>query len=109
MNKRLTLILFLLTSSFIGVCQVTITGIVLDKDDNLEIPGVSIVEKGTENATISDMDGKFSIRCSLPRKKDSLKLAAFIKFYKLDSYTELSVGFGLNVGYRLKRQRVNAP
>jgi hypothetical protein len=39
---------------------------------------------------------------------DYRKIAAFIKFYKLDSYTELSIGFGINVGYRLKKQRKNA-
>ncbi len=36
---------------------------------------------------------------------DYRKIAAFIKFYKLDSYTELSIGVGLNTCYWLKKQR----
>ena len=35
------------------------------------------------------------------------KLAAFAKFYQLGSYKELSIGIGMNLNYRLKRQRIN--
>lgn len=41
--------------------QVTITGKILAKDDKSPIPGVTIVEKGTENGTISKIDGTFII------------------------------------------------
>lgn len=75
MNKRWTLILFLLTSSFIGICQVSITGIVIAKEDNLEIPGVRVTEKGTENETVTDMTGAFSIIVSSP---DAILVFAFI-------------------------------
>ena len=37
-----------------------ITGVVFDENDNT-IPGVSIVEKGTANGTVTDIDGKFII------------------------------------------------
>lgn len=75
MNKRLTLILFFLTSSFIGICQISISGIVLAKEDNLEIPGVRVTEKGTENETVTDMSGTFSIIVSNP---DAILVFAFI-------------------------------
>lgn len=32
-------------------------------------------------------------------------LSAFTKFYKLDKFTEVSLGIGVNVGYRLRKQR----
>lgn len=33
------------------------------------------------------------------------RLSAFTKLYKLDKFTELSLGVGINMGYRLKKQR----
>ena len=64
--KRLILILFLLTSSFVGICQKSITGIVVAKEDNIEIPGVRVTEKDTENETVTDLNGKFSLTVSNP-------------------------------------------
>jgi len=62
MNKKLILILILLTNTLISFCQVNITGAVIDKQDKLEIPGVSIVVKGNEKiGTSADINGKFSL------------------------------------------------
>ncbi|WP_339920523.1 TonB-dependent receptor [uncultured Flavobacterium sp.] len=41
----------------------TIGGIVKDAT-NMPIPGVNIIEKGTKNGTVTDFDGKFSLRVS---------------------------------------------
>jgi hypothetical protein len=38
-------------------------------------------------------------------RRDSRRLDLFLKFYKLDSFTELSLGIGTQIGYRLKKQR----
>lgn len=46
--------------------QFEVNGIVKSKVDNEPIPGVTIVEKGTENGTQSDLDGQFSIKVSKP-------------------------------------------
>jgi len=42
-------------------CQVIVTGTVISSDDKSPISGVSIVEKGTTNGTVTQGDGKFSI------------------------------------------------
>jgi hypothetical protein len=42
-------------------CQVTVTGTVIASDDKSPIPGVSVVEKGTTNGTVTQGDGRFSI------------------------------------------------
>lgn len=42
---------------------IKVTGVVTDSD-NLPIPGVSIIEKGTMNGTVSDFDGKYVITVS---------------------------------------------
>ena len=42
--------------------QQTVNGTVVDAIDNSEMIGVTIVEKGTSNGTITDLDGRFSLR-----------------------------------------------
>uniref|UniRef100_UPI003218062B SusC/RagA family TonB-linked outer membrane protein n=1 Tax=uncultured Draconibacterium sp. TaxID=1573823 RepID=UPI003218062B len=43
-----------------ALAQQTVTGTVIG-EDGLTLPGVSVVEKGTSNGTITDIDGKYSI------------------------------------------------
>jgi len=92
MNKRLTLILILLTSYFISFCQVNITGIVISKEDNVEIPGVRVIEKETENETVTDINGKFSLVVSNP---DAVLVFSFVgmveKEFKLNGQNEIRV------------------
>ena len=42
----------------------TVTGRVIAADDNLPIPGVNVVIKGTETGTITDADGNYSIQAA---------------------------------------------
>jgi TonB-linked SusC/RagA family outer membrane protein len=66
---RLMICLILMGSSPI-ICSLsaqgtrTITGTVISKTDNLGIPGVNVVEKGTTNGTVTNIDGKYSITVS---------------------------------------------
>jgi TonB-linked SusC/RagA family outer membrane protein len=61
MKKRLYLILIVLFASLANVmAQVKVGGTVTDPD-GLSIPGVSVVQKGTTNGTITDADGKYTI------------------------------------------------
>ncbi|WP_378188205.1 TonB-dependent receptor domain-containing protein [Aquimarina sp. W85] len=57
--KQLTLILFTLLTS-VSFAQQTVTGTVKDVDGAL-LPGVNIIEKGTNNGSTTDFDGKYSI------------------------------------------------
>lgn len=41
--------------------QKTITGTVRSAEDNTALPGVSVVEKGTSNGTVTDFDGNYSL------------------------------------------------
>ena len=50
---------FLLSTNFI-YSQKIISGSVADSEGN-PLPGVSIVEKGTSNGTVSDFDGNFQL------------------------------------------------
>lgn len=53
----------LLLFSFIiqAVAQQTITGVVTDKNEGTPIPGATITVKGTSVASLSDLDGKYTL------------------------------------------------
>ncbi|WP_245578721.1 SusC/RagA family TonB-linked outer membrane protein [Algoriphagus vanfongensis] len=42
------------------VPQETVTGTIVD-ETNFPLPGVSVIEKGTSNGTVTDLDGKFTL------------------------------------------------
>lgn len=52
------MILFALVSN---AQQLTVSGVIKDQNDGMGLPGVNVVEKGTQNGTITDIDGKYSI------------------------------------------------
>ncbi len=59
----------LLTISMIGCftylySQVTVSGKVISMDDDFGIPGVNVVEKGTTNGTVTDIDGNYVLSAS---------------------------------------------
>ncbi len=46
--------------------QVTITGTVIFKEDKSTAPGINVVEKGTENGTLTDQEGIFKLTVNDP-------------------------------------------
>ena len=62
--KALLCMLFLFVATIsMTQAQNTITGTVLD-ETGMPLPGASVIEKGTQNGTSTDFDGKFSINIS---------------------------------------------
>jgi TonB-dependent SusC/RagA subfamily outer membrane receptor len=60
MRRYATLLMFLVTSVAFAQERV-VTGKVTAGDDGSAIPGVNILEKGTSNGTVSDVDGNYRI------------------------------------------------
>ena len=58
--KKFALLLFLLNVSFL-FAQKEISGVVKD-NTGMALPGVNIIEKGTQNGVSTDMDGNYKIR-----------------------------------------------
>ncbi len=58
--KGFMILVFLLIGQFVFAQSSTITGLITD-GDGFGLPGVTIVEVGTTNGTISDIDGNYSI------------------------------------------------
>ena len=63
MKKKLFLICTCLFACIsIAMAQVsTVTGVVISEEDNLPIVGASVLIKGTNTGTVTDIDGKFTL------------------------------------------------
>ncbi|WP_373399461.1 TonB-dependent receptor plug domain-containing protein [Algoriphagus halophilus] len=64
--------------------QETVSGVVLD-DTNSPLPGVSVIEKGTSNGVVTDLDGKFTLTVN---SEESVLIFSFIGMQTI----ELPVG-----------------
>ena len=91
----------LLAFGFIGAILATsfsqgrmVSGTVTAAEDGLGLPGVTVVEKGTQNATFSDIDGKFT----LPVSGDEVTLVfSFIGYWS----KEVAVAAGQSTNVQL--------
>lgn len=61
MKKHILMLFLTLGISFMGFAQKSVTGNVSDKNGQ-PLPGATILEKGTQNGTTADDEGKFSIK-----------------------------------------------
>lgn len=57
---RTLLLLFFLMGTYIGFSQ-TITGIVVDSETQMPLPGANVIETGTSHGTVTDFDGIFKL------------------------------------------------
>lgn len=60
-NIKLLLVVLMMFFTSQLMAQVTVTGTVVD-DQGLEAIGATVLEKGTQNATVTDNDGNFTIK-----------------------------------------------
>lgn len=58
-----------------------VSGVVISGEDNLPLPGVSILIKGTTSGTVTDVDGRFSL--SVPND-DAVLVLSFIGFEPME-------------------------
>lgn len=70
----LAVVFFLAT--FVAWSQARITGTVTSSDDGTALPGVSILEKGTTNGTVTDGSGRYSITVG----EDAILVFSFVGF-----------------------------
>jgi TonB-linked SusC/RagA family outer membrane protein len=100
--KKISLLLAFL--GFIGLQVVfaqtrTITGSVTSADDGSSIPGASVVVKGTTLGTVTDMDGKFSLK--VPTTGKTL-MVSFVGMMSL----EVPIGNQTTIGIKLTAERL---
>ncbi len=63
MKKLLNLLVITILSITFAQAQHLVNGTIFD-DEGIPLPGASVVEKGTSNGTITDLDGKFQLSVS---------------------------------------------
>jgi len=59
--KLLLVTVFVLIGTGVFAQVLEVSGQVVDSEDNESLPGVTVVEKGTTNGTITDIDGNYTI------------------------------------------------
>ena len=62
-NIFILMFLILLPTCIWAQEKINVKGVVYD-DSKMTVPGASVVEKGTQNGTVTDMDGNFSLTVS---------------------------------------------
>lgn len=68
MKKLLSLCMFVLVSLSLFAQEIKVTGNVRDAQTGEELIGVSVVEAGTTNGTVSDLDGNFTMKVQSGKK-----------------------------------------
>jgi len=95
MKRILTFILFIIIAGNLLAQEITVSGRILSGEDNLALPGVTVVVKGTTLGTISDVDGNYKIK--VPSK------SAVLKFSSIGFVTqEMTVGNRTAINITLK-------
>ncbi len=69
-----------------------VSGIVLSGENGMPIPGVNIIEEGTENGTISDINGNFSLAAMTSNSIIKFSAIGFVsRTVPIDGKSELSI------------------
>jgi TonB-dependent receptor len=84
MKKILTIITIVLMSSFTFSQERVISGKVTD-ENNVTLPGVSIIVKGANSGTSSDMDGEYTIRL---KNNDAVLVFSYLGYKTVESQTK---------------------
>lgn len=95
MKKFLSLALTLLAFAIGVSAQVQVTGSVVDAENNESLPGATIVEKGTTNGTVTDMDGRFTLTT---QSQSGIIIVSFVG--NVSQEIEFSGPTNINVGLR---------
>lgn len=76
MQKKFFILFFFIVCSVVAQQKQTISGVVKDAKDQLELPGATIVETASRRGLSTDIDGGFSFSITLqPNKKYTLRVS----------------------------------
>ncbi|AXP81660.1 Vitamin B12 transporter BtuB [Mariniflexile rhizosphaerae] len=78
--------------------EIPIQGKITSSDDNMPLPGVTVIVKGTTNGTTSDFDGNYSINVSSPNSILVFSSIGFIsKEIKVDGQKSINVSLKTDI------------
>jgi TonB-dependent starch-binding outer membrane protein SusC len=90
----LIMLLFLLfiTGGF-GYSQQKVTGHIISKSENMPLPGVTVVLKGSNIGTVTDLDGNFSIKVNSEEDILAFSMVGFVaQEIKVGTQTTINIG-----------------
>ena len=61
LGRWLIIVVLLCISNGLSAQQITVSGVVISATDDYPVVGASVIETGTTNGTITDLDGQFSV------------------------------------------------
>ena len=111
MKRFLTLIM--LMSLISQASSITVSGTVFDAFTNEPLIGVTVVQTGTQNGTITDIDGKYSIECPSDATLTFSYIGYITETVPVNGKTILPVGLNLDnqkpeqvvvIGYGVKKK-----
>ena len=98
-RKLIVVLVFLISSIQLFSQQRTITGTVTDNSDGSTLPGVAIRAVGTDNGTVTDIDGNYSIAVA-----ETVKI---LQFSFLGMRTEdITIGTSSKINVRLESDNI---
>ena len=77
MKKFIFLLSFALIGNFALAQSVRVSGQVLDEDNHEPLIGVSVLEEGTSNGTVTDIDGNFTLNVAAQTSKLQLSYVGY--------------------------------
>ena len=108
LKKKLTALLILLSLSQIQAHEFTVTSVTKLKvaqqqrtisgqvtdENNLPIPGATVVVKGTQNAVMTDLDGKFTLKIN---EGDKILVVSFVGYEPTETLILTKSVFEINI------------
>ena len=108
LKKKLTALLILLSLSQIQAHEFTVTNVTKLKvaqqqrtisgqvtdENNLPIPGATVVVKGTQNAVMTDLDGKFTLKIN---EGDKILVVSFVGYEPTETLILTKSVFEINI------------
>ena len=92
---KLALILIMTAASLnLAIAQVSVSGNITDAEDGSGIPGVNVLEKGTSNGTVTDIDGKFNLNVA---DQNAVLVISFVGYLS----QEITVGSQSNISVQM--------
>ncbi|MEZ5084380.1 MAG: SusC/RagA family TonB-linked outer membrane protein [Bacteroidales bacterium] len=84
-----------------NICTaLTVKGTVVDADDNEPLPGVTIIEKGTTNGTVTDIDGNYTLTVA----ENAYLVFSFIGY---ESHEVLATSNQINISLTIKSEMLD--
>src|SRR5690606_29523636 len=107
MRSKLKVILIFLISPILSFGQITIIGNVVSEEDSLGLPGGSIMEVGTSNKVVVDLDGNYKIVVSYTAKFLEYNYVGYVsRIVPINVHTEINTLLKQYVIYDAFDQRI---